>query len=497
MKGALTILEGAEKGSRKPLTSALLIVGRSKNADLQIEDELVSRRHLEIRVEADAVFVENKSTQGSLLNGKPLLGVVSLNSGDVLEIGSTKLRFDEISDPARPVESAPDEAVSSGIDGTRAADSVAEQKPRKREAPAADETRAIVDDGTRMLNPSELPNWVAHEKIEKKAAGKGGIMFAFIAIILALVGGAGWFFFMRGGTHDSSGGLIQYKDALYAFDLQRPLDWSKTADDSNIMGFGFGKDGGNDWGRLNIYTDKNARNGLTGLSDGFQQYQEVLKKRYKDFELNGSKVIKIHNATVVFYGFSSPTVYGKGIYLLNGDSRINVECSSPSAVYDKYSSAYSSILQSFHLNDVDAQQFFDYPSPDEGMQQLALANPAELSREVDEHAARGDMFMNSRDVNPESLYTSIQEYRKALQLAKAAAQELPAYQPAARSLAAATKIFNQALERQRFEISRALNDGDTTAAYWGANKMMQMVPDKVDPAYQEAYKIIRSLPTPK
>ena len=81
-----------------------MVVGRSKNADLQIEDALVSRRHLEVRVEADGVFVENKSTSGSVLNGKQLVGVVSLNPGDVLEIGNTKLRYDEavaVSPPAR------------------------------------------------------------------------------------------------------------------------------------------------------------------------------------------------------------------------------------------------------------------------------------------------------------------------------------------------------------------------------------------------------------
>ena len=34
-------------------------------------------------------------------------------------------------------------------------------------------------------------------------------------------------------------------------------------------------------------------------------------------------------------------------------------------------------------------------------------------------------------------------------------------------------------------------------AYWEANKMMQMVPDKIAPAYQEASRILRSLPKPK
>ena len=66
MTGLLTILEGAGKGTSKPLSSALVIVGRSKNADFQIDDPLASRLHLEIRTETDGVFVENKSTQGSV-----------------------------------------------------------------------------------------------------------------------------------------------------------------------------------------------------------------------------------------------------------------------------------------------------------------------------------------------------------------------------------------------------------------------------------------------
>ena len=37
---------------------------------------------------------------------------------------------------------------------------------------------------------------------------------------------------------------------------------------------------------------------LTGLTDGFVHYQDVLKKRYKDFELGGSKTLSVNNATV-------------------------------------------------------------------------------------------------------------------------------------------------------------------------------------------------------
>jgi len=183
MKGVLTILEGAGKGTSKPLTSALMIVGRSKNADLMVDDPLVSRRHLEIRVESDAVFVENKSTQGSMLNGKPLAGIVSLNPGDVIEVGNTKMRFEESAEaPAQPKRAAAD-PMDAEIDGTRIADSEA-LPPAKRKEAEADETRAMADDGTRMLNPSELPNWQAQAKIEKKAAGKSGTQMAIIGVVV-------------------------------------------------------------------------------------------------------------------------------------------------------------------------------------------------------------------------------------------------------------------------------------------------------------------------
>src|SRR5664279_3776486 len=185
MNRFFTILEGEGKGLNKPLTSALMIVGRSKNADLQIEDALVSRRHLEVRVEADGVFVENKSTSGSVLNGKPLVGVVSLNPGDVLEIGHTKLRYDEaVAGPSPSGRPPSAEAMESEIDGTRIADENVELRhQRDKDAEA---------DGTRMLNPSELPNWVAQENKQKAGSSKRGGLVVFVVIVLLALGGAAY-----------------------------------------------------------------------------------------------------------------------------------------------------------------------------------------------------------------------------------------------------------------------------------------------------------------
>ena len=487
-------MEGAGKGTSKPLTSALMIVGRSKNADLQVDDPLVSRRHLEIRVETDGVFVENKSTQGSSLNGKPLVGVVSLNPGDEIVIGSTKMRFEEA---AAPVPAPASASFESEIDGTRIADPGLEVQRQKKEA-AADETRAVVDDGTRMLNAAELPNWVAQEKKDQKGSSKGALVGVFLILLLALGGGGYWYMFMRGtNQHTAADGLMNYKDALYSFNLQYPLDWSKLTDDTGVIIFGFGGKGDPEQGRLKIFTDKGAGYDVTGLTDGFLQYQAALKTRYQGFELSSKKAMKLHNVMVVAYWFSTPTAEGKGLYTLNGDSRIVAECISPKSCYEKYNSTYSSILQSFQFGEFMTQQYIDYPMPDESMQQLALASPSELLRQVDAYTRQGEMLLTSKDVSPGNLFDSMKAFQKAMQLSIAGPQRLPAGRKIAAELAQATTLLNQALERQRFEINQAKKIGDLTRAYWGANKMMQMISDKTDPAYQEAYRTIQSLPTPK
>lgn len=493
MNGLFTILEGVGQGARTPISSNLMIIGRSKKAEFQIDDPLVSRRHLEVRVEGDSVFVENQSTHGSSLNGKPLVGVVSLNPGDILEIGTTKLRFDEGAMPA-PTEASVF-AAKAEIDGTRIADPEL-VSPRRKEEAAPDATRVMADDGTRMLNASELPNWAAQENKEQPASSNS-FRFGFMLVVLFFLLGSGyWYFFIR-GVNQTSGRMMDYKDSLYSFNLQYPLDWTKTADETGLISFGFGSESGKEWGRLNVYTDKDAQHEITGLSDGFLNYVATLKKRYQGFELIGNKTMNIHNATVVFYGFTTPALQGKGIYTLNADARIVVECVSLQICYKQNASTYSSLLQSFSFGEYESQQFIEFPQPDTGMQQLALANPSTLNRQVEEHAQRAGMLLDSKDVKPDNLFEAVQEYRKALQLAIAGPQRLPVYSSAAKGLAQATRLFNQALQRQRFEIKSALKQGDNGQAYWEANKMMQMVPDKTDSAYQEAYGIFRSLPAPK
>ena len=498
MNRFFTVIMGEGRELNKPLTSSLMIVGRSKNADLQIEDALVSRRHLEVRIEADAVFVENLSTAGSSLNGKPLVGVVSLNPGDIIEIGSTKLRYDEASAEASPPSRAPSvPAMESDLEGTRIADENVElHRPRDREA-EPDATRAIVEsDGTRMLNAAELPNWVAQEKLEKPASAKGSLTWVLLVVVLLGVVGAGyWYWSNKVKGNESSGAMMAYKDSLFDFKLAYPLEWSKKTDEAGVVGYGFGKPGDQGWVQVTFYTDKKPEHALTGLTDGFVHYRADIKTRYPDAELNlkDSKPKAVNGCKVLKYSFGAPQYQATGIYTLNAEARIVVECVCSRKSYSQYESVFEKIIKSFQLGDSEQQQVIDFPLPDDGMQQFALANPEGLSRQVDDVVKRGEMLLASKDVKPDNLFEAVQQFRKALQLAIAPPQRLPAYPVAAKDLATATTLLNQCLAQQLFEIRRALMEGDKTAAYWAANKLMQMLPDKTDNDYQVAYNICQHL----
>ena len=77
------------------LASRRLVVGRSRECDVQLEDGNVSRRHFElVREDPDAwVVVDLGSTNGTEVNGRRVSGRKRLDDGDRITVGSTELVF--------------------------------------------------------------------------------------------------------------------------------------------------------------------------------------------------------------------------------------------------------------------------------------------------------------------------------------------------------------------------------------------------------------------
>jgi hypothetical protein len=81
-------------GKRREIDKRRVVIGRSKDCDIQIADPNASRRHAELRQEGSAYWlIDLDSTNGSQVNGSRTARA-KLDSGDVITIGSTDLLFE-------------------------------------------------------------------------------------------------------------------------------------------------------------------------------------------------------------------------------------------------------------------------------------------------------------------------------------------------------------------------------------------------------------------
>ncbi len=77
-----------------PLNRQSTSVGRSRHSDVCIDDNLVSAKHMVIRVANDACVVNDlDSSNGTFINGQRLSGFQVVKDGDEIMVGKTVLRF--------------------------------------------------------------------------------------------------------------------------------------------------------------------------------------------------------------------------------------------------------------------------------------------------------------------------------------------------------------------------------------------------------------------
>jgi hypothetical protein len=78
-----------------PVSADRLVVGRSRECDLRVDDGNVSRRHFELVHESPSgwVVVDLGSTNGTEVNGHRVQRRTALDDGDRITIGSTELVF--------------------------------------------------------------------------------------------------------------------------------------------------------------------------------------------------------------------------------------------------------------------------------------------------------------------------------------------------------------------------------------------------------------------
>jgi pSer/pThr/pTyr-binding forkhead associated (FHA) protein len=92
----LIYVRGPQEGQRASLMSAVVSIGRGQQADVQLAEEHVSRKHFQLTLTQDGWVFENQSPLKSRINGKKCkIGKkIILDTGDVVAVGlETELLF--------------------------------------------------------------------------------------------------------------------------------------------------------------------------------------------------------------------------------------------------------------------------------------------------------------------------------------------------------------------------------------------------------------------
>ena len=163
----------------KPLVIAVRdVVDIGRDCDgLLLSDPEVSRRHVSLRLDGDAVVLEDLgSTNGTMLNGTTITGAVHLDEGDVALLGRTELQLLAATGRARPARKPM--PISGAVTGHQ---SSAAGDPRSSPAAGAVVRGKVDASGARMTSIDAMADAVDEEqaKVAKLAAGGGTITIVF------------------------------------------------------------------------------------------------------------------------------------------------------------------------------------------------------------------------------------------------------------------------------------------------------------------------------
>ena len=101
---SILVMSGAQKGNYYPLGRRTNVVGRDEGAPIQILDEHMSRKHMQIRFDAEKnqfCALDMKSKHGVFINGGKIHDEAVLADEDQIHIGQTDLLFTEKDFPDR------------------------------------------------------------------------------------------------------------------------------------------------------------------------------------------------------------------------------------------------------------------------------------------------------------------------------------------------------------------------------------------------------------
>jgi hypothetical protein len=97
LAGWLVLTSGRERGKTININRSVMRLGRKRDCDITIEDDQVSGLHAQLRVEGTLCRLNDlDSRNGTWLNGERVQGARTLDDGDEIVVGQTKLVYKRV-----------------------------------------------------------------------------------------------------------------------------------------------------------------------------------------------------------------------------------------------------------------------------------------------------------------------------------------------------------------------------------------------------------------
>ena len=96
MNASIIVVSGSNQGDYYPLGGRTVVVGRDEKCEIQILDELMSRKHLQLDfAETRQVYTVSdlKSANGVYVNDRKITSSTELADGDLIGLGDSRLMY--------------------------------------------------------------------------------------------------------------------------------------------------------------------------------------------------------------------------------------------------------------------------------------------------------------------------------------------------------------------------------------------------------------------
>ncbi len=113
MKVTVKILNAEKEYLSKELPEGTYVLGRGTSCDIQLEDQAISRKHVEIRISDSTVYVNNLSTTARVFCNGKAVETAELSNGDEFTVGPYRILIFMGTQPqasVNPMDEAPVEA---------------------------------------------------------------------------------------------------------------------------------------------------------------------------------------------------------------------------------------------------------------------------------------------------------------------------------------------------------------------------------------------------